>query len=148
MSPAVLRGYLYFVMVGLFVQGVGSLLFRLHPAMATDSPLLVRGAFGIDFWHSWIHILWGAAGAVLLTRWRTMRAAVGLALVFGVFYTAFGVLGVTVHHPLGLELDVFENTFHLTAGPLTLILGLLGLRSLAASSAVVEAAPTSEPAAP
>jgi hypothetical protein len=137
-SPALLRGYLYFVMVGLFLQGVGSLLFRLHPAMAAGSPLLVRGAFGIDFWHSWIHILWGAAGAVLLTRLRSMRAAVFLALVFGVFYTAFGVLGVSVHHPLGLELDAFENTFHLTAGPLTLILGVLGLRSLTVSVAPVD----------
>ena len=122
-----LRGYLYFVMVGLFVQGTGSLVFRLHPSMAAGSPLLVRGAFGIDFWHSWIHILWGAGGALFLTRRRSERAATGLALVFGVFYTALGIWGVSAHHPLGLELDAFENTFHLTAGPLTLIIGIVAL---------------------
>jgi hypothetical protein len=38
-----------------------------------------------------------------------------------------GVWGVTAHHPLGLELDLPENVFHLTAGPLALILGLLNL---------------------
>ena len=125
MSLRLLRGYLVFVMAGLFVQGVGSLLFRTFPTWASASPLLVRGLFGIDFWHSWIHILWGAGGAVFLARRRSERDATWLALVFGVFYSLLGVWGVTAHHPLGLELDAYENTFHLTAGPLTLLVGLI-----------------------
>jgi hypothetical protein len=50
-----------------------------------------------------------------------------LALIFGIFYTALGFWGVLAHHPLGLELDLLENLFHLTAGPLALMLGLLAL---------------------
>jgi Domain of unknown function (DUF4383) len=136
MSARFVRGYLLVVLGGLFLQGVGSLLFRLLPRLPTSSPLLVRGVFGIDFWHSWIHILWGAAGVALLRLRRDERTAARLALVFGVFYTTLGVLGVSLHHPLGLELDVFENTFHLTAGPLTLLVGgLATLRRPAAAPA-------------
>jgi hypothetical protein len=54
--------------------------------------------------------------------------ATRLALVFGVFYTTLGVLGVSLHHPFGLQLGNFENSFHLTAGPLTLLVGALALR--------------------
>jgi Domain of unknown function (DUF4383) len=128
-STRLLRGYLYFVMGGLFLQGLGSLIFRLVPSLPASSPLLIRGIFGIDFWHSWIHILWGAAGVLILRRWPDERTATRLALVFGVFYTSLGVLGVSTHHPLGLELDAFENTFHLTAGPLTLALGIWAVLS-------------------
>jgi len=120
-----LRGYLYFVMVGLFLQGVVSLLFRTFPTLPAGSPLLIRGVFGIDFWHSWIHIVWGAGGTVLLDLRRSEHAATWLALVFGVFYSALGIWGVSAHHALGLELDAYENTFHLTAGPLTLLVGLV-----------------------
>jgi uncharacterized protein DUF4383 len=121
----ILRGYLFVLMGGLLAQGLGSLLFRLVPRLPRTTPLLIRGTFGIDFWHSWIHILWGAAGLLLLGRRPDPRAATVLALVFGTFYTAFGFLGLAVHHPLGLQLDSFENTFHLTAGPLTLLIGLV-----------------------
>jgi hypothetical protein len=111
-------------MAGLLFQGAGSLLFRLAPGLPAHSPLLVRGVFGIDFWHSWIHISWGAAGLAALRHWRSMQSAIRLALVFGVFYTMLGVAGVATRAPLGLELGAYENSFHLTAGPLTLALGL------------------------
>lgn len=58
---------------------------------------------------------------------RTGRPLVVLALVFGVFYTGLGVWGVMVYHPLGLELDLPENIFHLIAGPLALLLGVLSV---------------------
>ncbi len=74
-----------------------------------------------------MHIAWGAAGVLILARRRDAQTASRLALTFGVFYTAFGILGVSVHHPLGLELGIFENTFHFTAGPLTLAVGLLAV---------------------
>lgn len=130
MSTRATRTYLFVLMGGVLVQGLGSLLFRTQPELAAGAPYAVRGVFGIDFSHSWIHITWGVAGLVVLLVFSTARAAVNLALAFGVFYTAFGVLGVTAHHPLGLELDLLENGFHLIAGPLTLLIGLLGIRRL------------------
>src|SRR5688572_1556558 len=68
-----LRGYLWVLMGGLLLQGLGSLLFRLMPAFPAHAPLLVRGAFGIDFWHALIHITWGLVGVVLLGVNRTSR---------------------------------------------------------------------------
>jgi hypothetical protein len=124
-NPVFLRRYMYVLMGGLFLQGLGSLLFRLIPRLPESSPLPVRGVFGIDFWHSWVHIAWGAAGVAILAIRRTPRAAGRLALVFGVFYTTLGVLGVLIHNPFALQLGNFENTFHLTAGPLTLLIGIL-----------------------
>jgi hypothetical protein len=122
-----LRWYLWVLMGGLLLQGLGSLIFRLSPAIAATAPYLIRGVLGIDFWHAWIHILWGLAGVGILVRRYTHRATVRLALVFGLFYSLLGFAGLVFHHPLGLELDVFENAFHLTAGPVTLLLGLLGM---------------------
>jgi hypothetical protein len=107
------------------------LIFRLCTALAAAAPYLIRCVLGIDLWHAWIHILWGLAGIGILARRYTHRTGVGLALVFGVFYTLLGFAGVVFHHPLGLELDVFENVFHLTAGPATLLLGLLGMSARA-----------------
>ena len=122
-----LRWYLWVLMGGLLLQGIGSLIFRLIPALPASMPLLVRGAFGIDYWHAWIHIGWGLAGLALLRAATTREPPMRLALIFGVFYTALGIWGVVTHHPLGLELDLPENLCHLTAGPLTLLLGLLAL---------------------
>jgi hypothetical protein len=122
-----LRWYLWVLMGGLLLQGIGSLIFRLVPALPASMPLLVCGAFGIDFWHAWIHIGWGLAGLALLSVATTRQPLMRLALIFGLFYTALGFWGVLAHHPLGLELDLPENLFHLTAGPLALMLGLLAL---------------------
>jgi hypothetical protein len=120
-----LRWYLWVLMVGLLVQGLGSLLFRLAPALAAAAPYLIGGILGIDVWHAWIHIVWGIVGIGVLLARPSRSVALWLALSFGVFYTALGILGVTIHHPLGLELDWFENGFHLTAGPATLLFGAL-----------------------
>jgi len=120
--PTLLRWYLGVLMVGLLLQGGVSLVFRLAPALAASAPYLVRGVFGIDFWHAWIHILWGGVGSAIVAAGRR-QAQVRLALAFGLFYTVLGVAGVAVHHPLGLQLDWFENGFHLVAGPATLLLG-------------------------
>lgn len=59
---------------------------------------------------------------------QTSRPLVYLALIFGGFYTALGVWGVLVFHPLGLEVDRLENAFHLVAGQLALLIGWLNLR--------------------
>jgi hypothetical protein len=89
-------------------------------------PYLVRGIFGIDLWHAWIHIVWGSLGMMIVARSNARQAQIWLALGFGTFYTALAIAGVLIHHPLGLKLDAFENAFHLTAGPATLLLGVLG----------------------
>jgi hypothetical protein len=123
----ILRWYLWILMAGLLLQGLGSLIFRLAPALPASSPLLVRGAFGIDAWHALIHIIWGFVGVIVLSVSRTERPLISLALIFGLFYTALGLWGVAAHHPLGLELDLPENAFHLVAGPLSLLLGWLSL---------------------
>jgi uncharacterized protein DUF4383 len=123
-----LRPYLWVLMGGLLAQGAGSLIFRLIPALPEHSPLLLRGAFGIDFWHALIHITWGAAGIAVLRSSVSVRPLILLALVFGVFYTAFGLWGSFQDHPLGLELDLPENLFHLVAGPISLVIGAWCLR--------------------
>jgi hypothetical protein len=120
-----LRWYLWILMSGLLVQGLVSLLFRLAPSVDAAMPYLVRGIFGIDLWHAWIHIAWGGVGSAILARSHARQTQVWLALGFGTFYSALAIAGVLIHHPLGLELDVFENAFHLTAGPATLLLGVL-----------------------
>ena len=128
MNGALVRGlrwYLWVLMIGLLVQGLGSLIFRLGPALAADAPYLIGGILGIDFWHAWIHIVWGIVGIGVLAARPGRGATIWLALSFGVFYTALGILGVTIHHPLGLELNDFENGFHLIAGPATLLFGAL-----------------------
>jgi hypothetical protein len=123
-----LNAYMWVLMGGLLLQGLGSLIFRLEPALPAQNPLLVRGAFGIDFWHALVHIAWGAMGLLVLRASHVRRSLVALALIFGGFYTALGVWGVLAHHPLGLELDLPENIFHLVAGPVALLLGWLNLR--------------------
>lgn len=133
----VLRWYLWVLMGGLLLQGLGSLVLRLSPTLAAATPYLIGGIFGIDFWHAWIHIIWGIIGIGVLATQHNARAAVGLALIFGLFYTALGIAGVMIHHPLGLKLNLFENAFHMTAGPLTLLLGVLGTSRFTSARAVV-----------
>ena len=131
-----LRWYLWILMSGLLLHGFVSLFFRLNPSQAAAMPYLVRGIFGIDSWHAWIHIAWGSLGIVLLARSVAQQTPAWLALAFGAFYTALGIAGVLFHHPLGLELDLFENAFHLTAGPATLLLGIAGINRLVGRHAV------------
>jgi hypothetical protein len=133
----VLRWYLWVLMSGLLVQGIGSLILRLSPALAATTPYVVGGIFGIDFWHAWIHIVWGSVGVGVLIFRPTARAAVRLALIFGLFYTALGIAGIVFYHPFGLELDLFENAFHMTAGPATLLLGVLGASRFAHARAAM-----------
>jgi hypothetical protein len=125
-----LRWYLWFLMIGLLLQGLVSLVFRLAPSVDAAMPYLVRGIFGIDLWHAWIHIVWGSLSIMILARSSARQTPVWLALGFGTFYTALAIAGILIHHPLGLELDVFENAFHLTAGPATLLLGICGANQL------------------
>ena len=111
----------------LLIQGTGSLI---RMTVAYSGPWLVDVLLNADPLHAAIHVVWGSVmlGTILLRG--NSRQVTGLALVFGVFYTGLAVLGVAVHHPFGLQLNLFENAFHWTVGPLTLGLGLAALRSL------------------
>jgi hypothetical protein len=78
--------------------------------------------------HAFVHVAWGAIMLVLVARGLDERGYARLALVFGVFYTGLAVLGVVVHHPLGLRLDRGENVFHFIVGPITLALAAAAYR--------------------
>ncbi len=111
--------YLLLLGAGLLLEGVVMLLWpALPPASIPPFFSWVRP----DPPHDALHALWGAAMlGVPLLRPRS-RWVEALGLIFGVFYTAFGLLGILVYHPLGLELDLSSNVFHLVVGPLALML--------------------------
>jgi len=80
--------------------------------------------------HAWLHIVWGAVGLFVLLAFRSAAARVGLGLIFGIFYTLLGFLGIGVHHPFAIRLELPENVFHLTVGPLMLLLTWLASRDV------------------
>jgi predicted anti-sigma-YlaC factor YlaD len=117
-----LTAYLWLVMGVLLVQGSGSLALRLWPDLAAATPPPLATLMNGNEPHAALHTAWGAVGLLALALWRSDRARLGLALVFGTFYTLLGILGVIVVHPAGMRLDAPENVFHLTVGPLMLAL--------------------------
>jgi hypothetical protein len=124
----VLSVYLWLVMAGLLGQGSGSLLLDQRPDVAAATPLVLATIMNGNPPHAWLHIVWGAFGLAVLALFRTPAAYQGLGLVFGVFYTALGFLGIAMHHPFGMRLEIQENVFHLTVGPLMLLLTWLAWR--------------------
>jgi hypothetical protein len=52
------------------------------------------------------------------------------AVIFGAFYVALGVLGLTIDQPFGVQLGLGENVFHIVVGAIALILGGWALRTL------------------
>jgi hypothetical protein len=106
----------------LLAQGALSLLLDATDLASNDVPQRFANA---DPAHAVIHVVWGVVIVVLVRRGLPDAAAARLALVFGVFYTALGIAGVVVHHPLGLRLDRGENAFHLIVGPAALAVGLV-----------------------
>lgn len=79
-----------------------------------------------------LHVAWGIAllvVSVLSRDGHDIRAA-WAAVVFGAFYVALGVLGLTIDQPFGLQLGPGENAFHFIVGPIALILGGWALRTL------------------
>ena len=125
MSAPSLRPYLALVGSVLLAQGLAS--WALDASGHAGNQLPNRFA-NSDPWHAGIHVAWGAVMLVALLRGLDERGCIRLTLAFGVFYTGLGLLGVAVHHPLGLRLDRGENVFHLLVGPITLALGLTAMR--------------------
>jgi hypothetical protein len=116
-----LRWYLLVLGAVLIAQGAGSLA---RSAIAYNGPWLVNGLLNADPRHAAIHMVWGAVMLGTIALAGNAHRLTGLALVFGVFYVGLAVLGVVVYHPFGLQLNLFENAFHWTVGPLTLGLGV------------------------
>jgi hypothetical protein len=117
-----LTWYLWLVMAGLLLQGGGSLLLDLRPDVQAATPLVLATVMNGNPPHAVLHIAWGAAGLLYLALFRGRAARLRLGLVFGLFYTGLGFLGVFVHDPFGMRLMLPENAFHLTVGPVMLAL--------------------------
>jgi len=112
--------------------------------------LLVLDGFGAhvpvnttDWRHNLLHVVWGVALLVVSFYARQPERelwAAWAALIFGTFYIALGVLGLTIDQPFGLQLGPGENVFHFIVGPLALILGAWALRTASLQPALSHSA--------
>src|SRR5438105_14027808 len=123
------RVYVLLLGLGLLLEG-GVLLIL-------DQLGLSVGIVTTDTRHNLLHVVWGIA---LLAVWISARGrdaarVIWAALVFGAFYIALGVLGLTIDRPFGLLLGPGENGFHFTVGPLALLLGAWALKTTGVRSA-------------
>jgi hypothetical protein len=125
----VLHVYLWIVMLGLLIQGVGSLALRLIPGLPSITPAIVIALMLAHIPHAILHITWGLAGILFLLIFHSRHALIGLGLIFGIFYTLLGIIGALVNNAFGLQLALGENAFHLVVGPLTLIVTFVALLS-------------------
>lgn len=116
--------YLWILMVGLFLQGSGSLALRLSSGLEAITPPLLAGVLIAHIPHAILHIAWGLIGILVLATWRSGRARLWLGLIFGIFYTLLAIYGTLDPHAFGLHLAPSENAFHWIVGPLTLFLSL------------------------
>lgn len=131
MRPPSLR--LYLAALGATLLGQGLLSWALDWSGRTGNGMPSRLA-NSDPRHAFVHVAWGAVMLGLLAAGLSERGCTRLALAFGVFYTALAVLGIVVHHPLGLRLDRGENVFHLLVGPSAVLVALAGARARPAAA--------------
>ena len=110
------RAYLLGVGSLLLVQGAAGLIVR---ASGHDPHAATR--LLSDPMHSTVHLVWGVVMLLAAAR-RDPRVESGVLLAFGLFYVGFLVLGLLVHHPLGMQIDGKENAFHAVIGPLALLI--------------------------
>jgi len=114
----------------ILVLGAGLLLDGALLLALNASGLQVPGIDTTDARQNLLHLI---SGVVLVAvALRSQVRAMWAALVFGAFYVALGVLGLTIERPFGLDLGPGENTFHFTVGPLALLLGAWALRTASA----------------
>ena len=117
------RVYVLVLGAGLLLEGGGLLIADWLGLSAT---------FGTsDSSHNLLHVGWGIAllGIWITSQRRHVSRVIWAALVFGAFYIALGILGLTLDRPFGLLLGPGENVFHFTVGPLALALGAWALKS-------------------
>jgi Domain of unknown function (DUF4383) len=128
-APLVLAWYVWLVMAGLLLQGAGSLLLDLRPDIQAATPWLLATIMNGNPPHAVLHIAWGTFGLAYLALFRSAAAYRWLGLAFGLFYTVLGFVGIGAHDPFGMRLMAPENLFHLTVGPLMLVLTYLAWRA-------------------
>ena len=121
----VLSVYLWILMVGLFLQGSGSLALRLSSGLEAITPPLLAGILLAHIAHAILHIAWGLIGIIVLATSRSTRTRLWLGLIFGIFYTLLAIVGTLDSHIFELHLAPSEDAFHWIVGPLTLGLSLL-----------------------
>lgn len=126
MRPPSLRLYLAALGATLLGQGLLSWVLDWSGNAGTGMPYRFANS---DPRHAFVHVAWGAVMLGLLAAGLSEGGCIRLALAFGVFYTALAVLGIVVHHPLGLRLDRGENVFHLLVGPSAVLVALAGARA-------------------
>jgi hypothetical protein len=137
-QPArLVRAYLAVVGSLLLASGVLGLLLHAGGVAVSTRP---GGGFLTDPAHEWIHVVWGAALLLPLVSRQRGAGLAWLALIFGVFYTGFGLLGLLIYHPFGLQLGLDENGFHLLVGPLGVLLGGWALAARQPSAVAVPSA--------
>jgi hypothetical protein len=117
---------IYIAVLGsaLLIDGAGLIVLdQLHLALPFSTS---------DLRHNLLHVVWGIAllAVTMKSGPGRQRRLISAALIFGAFYTALGVVGLTVDRPFGLLLGPGENAFHFTVGPLSLIIGAWALRSV------------------
>ena len=101
-----LRQFLYLIGSLLFFQGVTSLLFlALSISIPTPWNRLIRP----DSLHAWLHV----SSAMLIWIGLRQKKVLAVGRSFSLCYLLLGLLGLALHHPLGLLLDKGENLFHL-----------------------------------
>jgi hypothetical protein len=140
---------LYVLVLGVGLLLDGALLMLLN-ALGVQVPALNT----TDTRHNLLHVAWGVALLVVSFAARNgheIRAA-WAAVVFGAFYVALGVVGLTIDQPFGMQLGPGENAFHFVVGPLALALGAWALRApgpvvAPSRTAAPRATPRSAPAA-
>lgn len=134
---ALVRLYIVVLGGGLLLDGV---LLLIVDGLGAQVPIDVA-----DWRHNLLNAVWGVAllvAGVLAREGRQLWAA-WAALIFGTFYVALGVLGLTLDRPFGLQLGAGENAFHFVVGALALVLGAWALRT-----ASLEPAPSHTAAPP
>lgn len=112
----------------LLLQGTGTLLFLIFPALDRAFPQLLQATRMIPI-HSTLHIVSGLLAFAVL-RWGGRETAWWFALLFGLFYTVLGFTGLLSGLQFGLGLQPFDHPFHLLAGIPGLVAAALSYRSL------------------
>lgn len=120
--------YVWFVMAGLLGQGAGSLALDFNDGLRHATPYLLATLMNGNPPHAWLHVVWGGGGLIYLAAYRNFTSRIRLGFVFGTFYTLLGFLGVIVHDPFGMRLELPENVFHFTVGPLMLLFTSMAYR--------------------
>jgi hypothetical protein len=108
----------------LLLQGTSTLLFLLYPPLDHAFPFLLQATRMIPI-HSTLHIVTGIL-ALAVVRWGGKQTAWWFALLFGIFYTTLGLLGLLTGQTFGLGLQPFDHPFHLVAGMPGLVAAAIG----------------------